>query len=47
MRDCFALIFPIFTNDDVIVKISMLEVNPVLNKIKEIRERTDLLRGYL
>ena len=25
----------------------MFEVNPVLNKIKEIRERTNLLRGYL
>ena len=25
----------------------MFEVNPVLNKIKEIRERTQLLRGYL
>ncbi|WP_189377682.1 peptide chain release factor 2 [Thalassotalea profundi] len=25
----------------------MFEVNPVINKIKEIRERTELLRGYL
>ncbi|WP_286265272.1 peptide chain release factor 2 [Thalassotalea atypica] len=25
----------------------MFEVNPVLNKLKEIRDRTDLLRGYL
>ncbi len=26
---------------------SMFEVNPILNKLKEIRERTDTLRGYL
>ncbi|WDE12798.1 peptide chain release factor 2 [Thalassomonas haliotis] len=25
----------------------MFEVNPILNKLKEIRERTDILRGYL
>ena len=25
----------------------MFEVNPVINQIKEIRERTDQLRGYL
>jgi len=25
----------------------MFEVNPVINQIKEIRERTELLRGYL
>ncbi|MFC4280037.1 peptide chain release factor 2 [Thalassotalea piscium] len=25
----------------------MFEINPVINKIKEIRERTELLRGYL
>jgi len=27
--------------------VSMFEVNPVINQIKEIRERTELLRGYL
>ena len=25
----------------------MFEVNPVLNKLKELSERTELLRGYL
>jgi len=25
----------------------MFEVNPVLNKLKDIRERTAMLRGYL
>jgi hypothetical protein len=25
----------------------MFEVNPIINKLKEIRERADLLRGYL
>jgi hypothetical protein len=28
-------------------EVKMLEVNPILNKIKELRERTDVLRGYL
>jgi hypothetical protein len=25
----------------------MFEINPIINKLKEIRERADLLRGYL
>ena len=28
-------------------KRTMFEINPVINAIKDIRERTDALRGYL
>jgi len=29
------------------LRFSMFEVNPILNKVKDLTERAELLRGYL
>lgn len=43
----FLLKFPPYNLRQALWSNWMFEVNPVMNQIKDIRERTDMLRGYL